>query len=53
MLSLHYNGSNIFLFVNAEKMYKFKAKDSEIKPPQLCFCSTSKDFTLNNLNKQD
>ena len=30
MLSLHYNGSNRFLFVNATKIYQFKAKDSEI-----------------------
>ena len=28
---LHYNGSNSFLFVNAKKVYQFKAKDSEIK----------------------
>ena len=30
VLSLHYNGSNSFLFVNAIKIYQFKAKDSEI-----------------------
>ena len=30
-LSLHYNGSNSFLFVNTTKIYQFKAKDSEIK----------------------
>ena len=30
-LSLHYNGSNSFLFVNATEIYQFKAKDSEIK----------------------
>ena len=30
VLSLHYNGSNSFLFVNATKVYQFKAKDSEI-----------------------
>ena len=29
-LSLRYNGSNNFLFVNATKIYQFKAKDSEI-----------------------
>ena len=29
--SLHYNESNSFLFVNATKIYQFKAKDSEIK----------------------
>ena len=27
-----YNGSNSFLFVNATKVYQFKAKDSEINP---------------------
>ena len=31
VLSLHYNGSNSFLFVNATKVYQFKAKNSEIK----------------------
>ena len=30
-LSLHYNGSNSFLFVNATNIYQLKAKDSEIK----------------------
>ena len=30
-LGLHYNGSNIFSFINATKIYQFKAKDSEIK----------------------
>ena len=36
VLSLHYNGSNSFLFVNAVKMYYFKEKDSEIKQYPLC-----------------
>ena len=27
VLSVHYNGSNSFLFVNAGKIYKFKAKN--------------------------
>ena len=31
VLSLHYNGSNSFLFANATKIYQFKVKDSEIK----------------------
>ena len=31
VLSLYYNGSNSFLFVNATKIYQFKAKVSEIK----------------------
>ena len=36
VLSLHYNGSNSFLFVNAIKICQFKAKDSEIKIYSLC-----------------
>ena len=31
VLSLDYNGSSSFLFVNATKVYQFKAKNSEIK----------------------
>ena len=45
---LHYNGSNSFLFVNATKIYQFKAKDSEIKPNPLCLGNISKGFTFNN-----
>ena len=29
VLRLHYNGDNSYLFVNAEKVTQFKAKDSE------------------------
>ena len=45
VLSLHYNGSNSFLFVNATKVYQFKSKDSEIKDCTLCLGNVSKDFT--------
>ena len=36
-LNLHYNGGNSFLFVNAIKIYQFKAKDSEIKKVSFVF----------------
>ena len=49
VLSLHYNGSNSFLFVNATKIYQFKAKDSEIKKYPTCLGNISKDFTANNM----
>ena len=49
--SLHYNGSNS-LFVNATKVYQFKAKDSEIKDYALCLGNVSKDFTINNMKKK-
>ena len=48
-LSPHYNGSNSVLFVNATKIYQFKAKNSEIKDFELCLGNISKDFTINNL----
>ena len=51
VLSLHYNGSNSFLFVNVVKMYQFKAKDSEIKPYPLCLGNISKYFTIDNMKK--
>ena len=51
MLSLHYNGSNSFLFVNSTKVYQFKAKNSEIKDYALYLGNISKDFTINNLKK--
>ena len=47
-LSLHYNGSNSFLFVNATKIYQFKTKDSEINDYALCLGNISKDFIINN-----
>ena len=43
VLSLHYNGSNSFLFVNATKISQCKAKDSEIKD--------FKSFTINNMKQ--
>ena len=46
VLTLHYNGSNSFLFVNATKMYNFKAKDAEIKDYTLCLGNISKILQL-------
>ena len=51
-LSLHFNGSNSFLFVNATKICQFKAKDSE-KKYSLCLGKISKDFLANNLKKKN
>ena len=52
VLSLHYNGSLDFSFVNAVKMYQFKAKVSEIKPYPFCIGNISKIFTFNNMKKK-
>ena len=51
VLSLHYNGSNSFLFSNATKVYQFKTKDSEIKDYALSLGNVSKDFTINIIKK--
>ena len=52
VLSLHYNGSDSFLCVNATKIYKFNAKGSEIKKYSLCLGNLLKDFTTNNMKKK-
>ena len=51
-LSLHYSGSNNFVFVNATKIYRFKAKNSEIKDNALCLGNISKDFKINTTKKK-
>ena len=35
-LSLHYNGSNSFFFINAKKLYQSKTRYSNIKDYTLC-----------------
>ena len=52
VLSLHCNESNSFLFVNATKIYQFKAKSPEIKDYALCLGNISKDFAINNMKKK-
>ena len=51
MLRLHYNGSNSFLFLNATKIYKLKAKISEEKRYLFSLGIISKDFTASNMKK--
>ena len=53
VLNLDYNERNSFLFVNATKIYQFKAKHSEIKDYTLCLGKISKDYTVTNMKKQD
>ena len=48
-LSLHYNGTNSYLFVNGTEIYKFKAKDSKIVASPLCLGNYSKDWSTNNI----
>ena len=52
VLRVHYNGSSSFLFVNATKIYQFKANDSEKKNYKLCLVTTLKFFTINNTKKK-
>ena len=51
-LNLHYNGNNIYLFVNATKINQFKARASEIKRYPLCLRCISGDFPNNNMKKK-
>ena len=50
-LSLHYNGANIYLFVNGTEIYKFKARDSEIVATFLCLGNISKNWSTDNMKK--
>ena len=50
-LSFHYNGADSYLFVNGTEIIKFKAKDSEINPYELCLGNISKDWSTNNIKK--
>ena len=50
-LSLHYNGTNSYLFLNSTEVHKFKAKDSEIVTTPLCLGKISKDFSVDNMKK--
>ena len=51
-VSLHYNGSNSFSFVNATKIYQFIV-DSDIKDYTLCLGNILKDSTSKNMKNQD
>ena len=51
-LSLHYNGSNSYLFVNGTDIYKFKANNSEIVAAPLYLRNISKDWSVvDNMKK--
>ena len=52
MLNLHYKENKSFLFVNAAKIYQFKAKYSEIKPYSLSLVNILKYFTINIMKKK-
>ena len=48
---MRYNGANSYLFVNGTKIYKFKAKHSEIAASPLCLANISKDWSADNIKK--
>ena len=50
-LSLHYNGTNSYLFVNGKEIHKFKARDSEIAETLLCLGNISKDWSVDDMKK--
>ena len=53
VLSLHYNGSNSYVFAIATKIYQFKAKNLEVKDCALYLCNTSKNLIINNMKKTE
>ena len=51
MLKFAFNGANSYLFVNGTKIYKFKAKDSEILASPLWLGNISKDWSIDNMKR--
>ena len=49
--SLHYTGTNSYLFVNGTEIHKFKSKDSEIVATPLCLWNISKNWPVDNMKK--
>ena len=47
------NGANSYLLVNITEILKFKAKNSEIVASPLCLGNISKDWSVDNMKKQD
>ena len=50
-LSLHYIGSNSYLFVNGTAIYKFKSKDSDIVAAPLCLGNISNNWSIDSMKK--
>ena len=50
-LSLHYNGTNSYLFVNGTQIYKFKAKEAEISVGPICLGKISKNWSVDNMKR--
>ena len=48
-LRLHHNWVNSYIFVNGVRIYKSKAKDSEINAAPICLDNVSKDFSADNM----
>ena len=52
-LCLHCNGADGYVFINVVEIHKFEEKDSEINASLSCLGNVSKDFSVDNMKKQD
>ena len=50
-LSFHYNGAISYLFVNCIRIYKFKAKNSEVNAALLYLGNVSKALSADNMKR--
>ena len=50
-LSLHFNGTNSYLFANGKDIVKFKANNSKIVAAPLCWGNISKDWSVDHLKR--
>ena len=53
VLSLHYNGDNLYLFANGYQELTFKAKNDQILKQKLCLGNLSKEWTTNKSSKTE
>ena len=52
-LSLHYNRTNSYLFVNGKEIHKYVAKDCEINAHELCLGNISTDWSVDKTGLKD
>ena len=52
-LSLQYNGSNSYLFINSVEIYKFNVKYCEINAASLSLSNVLKEFSVDNMRKTE
>ena len=51
-MCFHYNGGNVYLFVNGTEIINFKVKDSETVATVFCQQNIWKEFSIDDMKKK-